>query len=113
MDFSNFNEEGSELLDFPEVCLSCGKSFSSPTEFMSQTVLLPMETYIDNAKGEVIDHRQCECGETLIIRRSDQRAKSKESKMIRVEFQKQLVFLVKNGIPIEKARNILMRKRKF
>ena len=116
--FSNFNgddflKEGSELLDFPEICLSCGKSFSSPTEFMSQTVLLPRETYFDKVKGEVVDHRKCECGETLIARKYDQRAKNKEAKMTRIEFQKQLVFLVRNGIPMERARDILMEKRKF
>ena len=106
-------KEGHELLSFPEICLSCGKSYSSKDEFMNQTILLPRETYFDDAKGEVVDHRQCECGETLISRRPDQRVKGKEGKMSRIEFHKQLVFLVRNGIPMERARSILGKKRKF
>ena len=117
IDFAHFKEEAyleetSSILNYPEICLSCGKRFSSSEEFIKGTALLPSETYFDSEKNEVVDHRQCECGETLTARKADQRGKTSKDKMQRTEFQNQLMFLVKNGIPMERARNILSQKRK-
>ena len=117
IDFAHFKEEAyleetSPILNYPEICLSCGKRFSSSEEFVKETALLPSETYFDSEKNEVVDHRQCECGETLTARRADQRGKTPKDKVQRTEFQNQLMFLVKNGISMERARNILSQKRR-
>ena len=118
MDLEQFKEEEylektSLILSYPEVCLSCGKHFASSEVFVKETVLLPSETFFDSERNEVVDHRQCECGETLTAKKADQRGKTHKDKIQRNEFQNQLIFLVKNGIPMEKARNLLSRKRKF
>ena len=118
MDLEQFKEEEylektSLILSYPEVCLSCGKHFASSEVFLKETVLLPSETFFDSERNAVVDHRQCECGETLTSKKADQRGKTSKDKIQRNEFQNQLIFLVKNGIPMEKARNLLSRKRKF
>ena len=118
IDLEQFKEEeylekSSSILSYPEVCLYCGKLFVSSEEFVKETVLLPSETFFDSERNEVVDHRQCECGETLIAKKADQRGKTSTDKIQRNEFQNQLIFSVKNGIPMEKARNLLSRKRKF
>ena len=104
----NSDDEGLFVLHFPDVCLSCGKSFANTKEFFNNTVLLPQETYFDVSSNNVVDHRQCECGETLVLRRKNRRDETKAGDQKRQEFQSQLLFLAKNGIPMERARSILM-----
>ena len=99
------------VLHFPEICLSCGKRFQSSKEFLENTSLLPQETYFDTGSNNVVDHRQCECGETLVLKRKNRRDDSKEGDQKRQEFQSQLIFLTKNGIPIERARTILLKRK--
>ena len=106
------DEEGLFLLHFPEVCLSCGKSFQNGKDFLENTALLPQETYFDEGSNNVVDHRQCECGETLVLRRKNRRDDTKEGDQKRREFQSQLIFLAKNGVSIERARTILLKSKK-
>ena len=101
------------VLHFPEICLSCGKSFKNSKGFLESTVLLPQETYFDAKTNNVVDHRQCECGETLVLRRKNRRDDTKKGNEKRQEFQNQLIFLTKNGIPMERARAILTKGKKY
>ena len=101
------------VFQFPEVCLSCGKSFKNSKDFLEGTALLPQETYFDSKTNNVVDHRQCECGETLVLRRKNRRDDTKKGNEKRQEFQNQLIFLTKNGIPMERARAILTDSKKI
>ena len=107
-----FEDEGLFIVHFPEVCLSCGRSFQNSRDFLENTFLLPKEAYFDESSNNVVDHRNCDCGETLILRRKNRRDETKKGNQKRQEFQNQLIFLTKNGIPIERARTILMRGKK-
>tara|TARA_Y100001954_G_C15829495_1_gene614313 strand:- start:633 stop:1010 length:378 start_codon:yes stop_codon:yes gene_type:complete len=107
-----FEGEGLFILHFPDVCLSCGRSFQNSKDFLENTFLLPQETYFDANTNNVVDHRNCGCGETLILRRKNRRDQTKKGNQKRQAFQNQLIFLAKNGVPIERARTILMRGKK-
>ena len=113
--FLEENSSGEDLfvLHFPEICLSCGKNFKNSKGFLESTVLLPQETYFDAKTNNVVDHRQCECGETLVLRRKNRRDETKKGNEKRQEFQNQLIFLTKNGIPMERARAILTKSKKI
>ena len=105
-------KESLSILHFPEVCLSCGKTFGNSREFLEGTILLPQETYFEASTNNVVDHRQCECGETLILKRKNRRNESKVGNQNRQEFQNKLLFLVKNGVQVDRARAILMKGAK-
>ena len=104
--------ENLSIIHFPAICLSCGKGFENSKEFLEKTTLLPQETYYEASTNHVVDHRQCECGETLVLRRKNRRSDTKEANQKRQEFQNKLIFLVKNGVPIDRARVILMKSTK-
>ena len=109
----SLEDESLSIIHFPEVCLSCGKNFGNSKEFLEATTLLPQEAYFEASTNHVVDHRQCECGETLILRRKNRRGESKEANQKRQEFQNKLIFLIKNGVEVDRARMILMKSTKI
>jgi hypothetical protein len=95
---------------FPKKCSVCGKVYKNSDQFLSETQNMPngrsslKEAIEDNGTAIVEVFRNCSCGSTLMDEFNSRRDNSSQGKKRRLQFDKLLNILQKQGIATEIGR---------
>ncbi len=98
-------------ITFPKTCNTCEKIFYNRSQFIDETLSLIKGSYSKGTRGKIFEYRNCNCGSTLVCPVESQRDNSPQGDLRRLEFDRQVTFLLSNGI--EKVRAIEMTREKF
>ncbi|OAI10217.1 oxidoreductase [Methylomonas lenta] len=95
---------------FPKKCSVCGKVYKNSDQFLSETQNMPngrsslKEAIEDNGTAIVEVFRNCACGSTLMDEFNSRRDNSSQGQKRRLQFDKLLNILQKQGITTEIGR---------
>jgi hypothetical protein len=100
---------------FPKKCMNCGRTYSSPDDFLRQTHDIPSaksclkEAVEDDGNSIVEVFRNCVCGSTLMDEFSNRRDTSERGLARRQKFDRVLQQLTDKGMQTELARSELIK----
>lgn len=98
---------------FPNSCSCCKKSFESREQYWKDTHKLIKGDYSEGEEDSIFEYRNCnDCESTIICEMAEERDNSPEGQIKRESWNKQMEFLVKNGIELDRAKKILKYRNK-
>ncbi len=98
--------------EYPKLCSCCKKEFNNRQSYWESTSPLEHGNYSNGNQNDIFEYRNCnDCSSTLVTKLLDERDHSNEGNKKREQWEQQFQFLVSNGIPKERAKTILSKKK--
>lgn len=100
---------------FPKNCTVCGKTYQTAEQFLTETQNMPRgrsslkEALEEDGTAIVEVFRNCRCGSTLMDEFNSRRDNSDTGQQKRAEFNRLLMVLQNQHVPVEIARSEIIK----